>query len=182
MKKPTIFLDRDGTLIVDVGYPKDPDLVEPLAGAVDAMRALVEKGYQLIVISNQSGVGRGMISPEEAKRVHDRFIDAFQEQGVEFADVYYCPHAPDEDCECRKPSPYMLHQADREHGVDFSRSYMVGDRLGDVQTGKNAGCRAILFRSQYVDDPGDLPDAVVDGWEQALPILMKAWDELCETT
>ncbi|MDP8242525.1 MAG: HAD family hydrolase [Candidatus Hinthialibacter antarcticus] len=177
MKKPTLFLDRDGTLITDVGYPKSPDLVEPVPGAVEAMQTLAKMGYQLIVISNQSGVGRGIISPEEAKSVHDRFIELFKEQGIEFQDVYYCPHAPEEDCECRKPSPYMLYQADQDHGVDFSKSYMVGDRLGDVQTGKNAGCRAILFMSQYVDDPGDLPDAVVDGWEQALPILVKAWKE-----
>ncbi len=182
MKNPTVFLDRDGTLIVDVGYPKDPNLVEPLDGAIESMKALIDKGYQLVVISNQSGVGRGMISPEEAKSVHDRFIEVFEETGVTFADVYYCPHAPDEGCECRKPSPYMLNQADADHGVDFSRSWMVGDRLGDVQTGKNAGCRAILFRSQYVDDPGALPDAVVDGWNEALPILLKARDEIRETS
>lgn len=176
-KHPTIFLDRDGTLIVDTGYPKDPGLVEPLPGALEAMRALQSRGLQLVVISNQSGVGRGMIHPEEAAAVHDRFIELFAESGVSFAGVYYCPHAPEDDCQCRKPSPYMLNQADSEHGVDFSRSFMVGDRLGDIETGRNTGCRTILFLSRYVDDPGDMPDFVVNGWDEALPILLNHYDE-----
>lgn len=176
-KKPALFLDRDGTLIVDVGYPKDPALVEPVEGAIDAMRTLSDAGYSLVVISNQSGVGRGMIAPAEARQVHLRFVEVFRHEGVEFDGVYYCPHAPEDRCECRKPSPYMLLEADREIGVDFSRSFVVGDRLGDVETGKNTGCRAILFPSQYVDDPGDLPDFVCNGWSEATPILLKALHE-----
>src|SRR6266481_2579523 len=99
-----LFLDRDGTLIVEVGYPNDPAQVELLPGAADALREL-QRDWLLVVISNQSGIGRGLITPEQATAVHDRFVAEFTAAGVAFAGFYYCPHAPDARCACRKPAP-----------------------------------------------------------------------------
>jgi D-glycero-D-manno-heptose 1,7-bisphosphate phosphatase len=140
-----LFLDRDGTLIVDVGYPRDPELVEILPGAIDALKALAHD-WVFVVISNQSGIGRGLITEAEAAAVHERVVAVFAEGGVTFTDAYYCPHGPDEGCPCRKPAPGLLLDAAEEHGLDLASSVMVGDKPSDVYAGTSAGCgRAILF-------------------------------------
>jgi histidinol-phosphate phosphatase family protein len=99
-----LFIDRDGTLIVDVGYPRDPAQVEPLPGALDALRAL-QAHHALVIVSNQSGIGRGLITPAEAGAVHARVVERFGQAGVAFAGAYYCPHDPGAGCACRKPAP-----------------------------------------------------------------------------
>jgi histidinol-phosphate phosphatase family protein len=140
-----LFVDRDGTLIVDVGYPRDPALVEPLPGAIDALRELAGH-FALVIISNQSGIGRGLITEAEARAVHDRVVDVFGRAGVEFAGAYYCPHAPGTRCPCRKPAPGLLLDAARELALDLATSIMVGDKASDMAAGRAAGCRhAIRF-------------------------------------
>lgn len=171
-RRPAVFLDRDGTLIVDVGYPKDPARVERLSGAAEAMRTLQQAGYALIVISNQSGIARGIITPQQAQAVHDRFLEVFAQESVHFEGVYYCPHGSKENCACRKPQPGLLRQAVDEHGLDPRQSFVVGDKLSDIQAGKAIGCRGVLLRSCYVDDPGDLPDFVVSTWKEALQAMI----------
>ena len=148
MTTRALFLDRDGTLIVDVGYPRDPALVEILPGAVAALRALA-RDWVLVVISNQSGIGRGLITPIEATAVHDRFVAAFAAEGVAFAGVYYCPHAPDAGCPCRKPAPGMLREAARDLGLDLATSVMVGDKAADVEAGIAAGGRGVRFTGDW---------------------------------
>lgn len=140
-----LFLDRDGTIIVDVGYPRDPAQVMLLDGAAEALRGAKALGYQLIVISNQSGLGRGRILPEEAVRVQQRVEEVLAQQGVFLDGAYFCPHAPDDACTCRKPSPELLQRAARERGLDLARSVMVGDKASDVEAGRAAGCTAILY-------------------------------------
>ncbi|MEJ7598268.1 MAG: HAD family hydrolase [Kofleriaceae bacterium] len=143
--KPALFLDRDGTLIVDTGYPRDPALVKPLPGAIDVLREL-QRTYPLVIISSQSGIGRGLITEIEARAVHERVIQVFLRGGVRFAGAYYCPHAPDAGCACRKPSPGLLHDAARELGLDLAGSTMIGDKASDVEAGRAAGCqRSIRF-------------------------------------
>ncbi|MGL4550917.1 MAG: HAD-IIIA family hydrolase [Gemmataceae bacterium] len=142
-----IFLDRDGTLIDDPGYPKDPERVRLLPGAADALTAFREAGYALVVISNQAGVGRGLITPEQAKAVHERFVALFAERGLAFDDVRYCFHAPDDRCGCRKPSPLMLQESAAGLGIDLGRSFMIGDKESDVEAGVNAGCAGLRFTS-----------------------------------
>lgn len=143
--KRALFLDRDGTLIVDVGYPRDPALVEPLPGAIEALRAL-QRDYALVIISNQSGIARGRITEAEAAAVHARVVDVFAAGGVAFAGAYYCPHGPDAGCQCRKPAPGLVLDAARELGLDLARSVMIGDKDSDVEAGQAAGCgRAIRF-------------------------------------
>ena len=134
-----LFIDRDGTLIADVGYPRDPAQVEPLHGAIGALRALQDR-FALVIVSNQSGIGRGLVSEAEARAVHDRVIDVFARAGVAFAGAYYCPHAPDAGCPCRKPAPGLLHDAAGELGLDLAGSVMLGDKASDVAAGQAAGC------------------------------------------
>lgn len=156
-----LLLDRDGTLIVDVGYPRDPARVELLPGAVEALLALQQR-YLLVVISNQSGIGRGLITTPEAQAVHDRVIDVFQRAGVRFAGAYYCPHAPDAGCTCRKPSPGLLLQAAAELDLDLPRSIMIGDKASDVLAGRAAGCGHTIRYGADVD--GVEGSARCDDW------------------
>ena len=137
--KRAVFLDRDGTLIVDVGYPNDPDAVVLLPGAIDALRS-IPADVALVIVSNQSGLARGLITPAQAAAVEARVDALFAAAGVRFAGAYHCPHGPDDGCACRKPAPGMLLQAARELDLDLSRSIVVGDKPSDVEAGRNAGC------------------------------------------
>lgn len=132
------FLDRDGTLIVDAAYPKDPARVELLPGAAEALREL-QRSFLLVIVSNQSGIARGLIAPGEARAVHERVIELFDRAGVRFADAYYCPHGPADGCRCRKPAPGMIADAAAAHGIDLARSIVIGDKASDVEAGRAAG-------------------------------------------
>lgn len=145
-----LFLDRDGTLVVDVGYPRDPDAVVLLPGAAAALRA-VPAEVALVIVSNQSGLARGRITPAEAAAVAARVTELFAAEGVVFAGVYHCPHAPDDGCPCRKPAPGMLRQAARELDLDLARSIMIGDKRSDVAAGEAAGCAASLAFTDWAD-------------------------------
>jgi D-glycero-D-manno-heptose 1,7-bisphosphate phosphatase len=142
--RPAVFLDRDGTVMEDVGYPRDPDTVRLLPGASAALAALQSAGFALVIVSNQSGVGRGIITPEQARAVHERFVSALAADGVTIDAFRYCPHAPGEGCDCRKPRPDMLLDVAAELGLDVSRSTMIGDRASDLEAGRRAGARTVL--------------------------------------
>jgi D-glycero-D-manno-heptose 1,7-bisphosphate phosphatase len=151
-----VFLDRDGTLIDDVGYISDPADVRLVPGAADALQALRDAGFRLVVASNQSGLGRGLVTQEEADAVHQRFVEELDRAGGQIDAAYYCPHAPEEGCDCRKPLPGLIIDAARELELDLKRSFMVGNSDVDVAAGKAAGCRAILLS----DSSADWPEAV----------------------
>lgn len=140
-----LFLDRDGTLIRDVGYPKDPERVELLDGVVAALKTASALGYRLVIVSNQSGVGRGILSEGDVTRVQERVSSLFAEQGIAFDGTYFCFHGPTGGCGCRKPFPGMLLQAVKELGIDPSASIMIGDKPSDVEAGLAAGCTAVSF-------------------------------------
>ena len=142
MARRALFLDRDGTLIVDVGYPRDPAQVELLPGAADALREL-QRDWVLVVVSNQSGIARGLVSEREAAAVHAEFVARFAAVGVTFAGCYYCPHAPDAGCACRKPLPGLLLDAAAALDLDLAASVMIGDKPSDLEAGRAAGCRAL---------------------------------------
>lgn len=162
MPRRALLLDRDGTLITDVGYPKDPALVEAIPGAVEALRVLQAAGWALVVISNQSGIGRGRISESEAAAVHDRFVAVFSVAGVTFAGCYYCPHAPDAGCACRKPAPGLLRDAAGELDLDLARSVMIGDKASDLVAGQAAGCGYLVRFGPDLD--GAEAHARCDDW------------------
>jgi len=147
-----VFLDKDGTLVHDVPYNVDPALIRLTPGAVEALGLLHAAGYRLIIVSNQSGVARGRFPETALAAVEERLRALLAQRGVPLTGFYYCPHHPDGSvaayavaCSCRKPAPGMLIRAAREHGIDLSRSWMVGDILNDVEAGHRAGCRSILI-------------------------------------
>ena len=133
-------LDRDGPLVIDKSYMGRPDLIELSPGAIEGCKVLKEHGYALVMISNQSGVARGKFTLEDMQQVHNRVIELFREAEIEFEGAYYCPHGPDENCECRKPRPEMALKAARELNLDLSQSILLGDKLSEIEFGKNAGC------------------------------------------
>lgn len=145
MNRGAVFLDRDGTIIEDVGYLHAPEQVHFKQGVVAALRRISGAGWPLIVVSNQSGVGRGLISRQQAGAVHHRFVAALAEERVILAGVYYCFHLPNEGCVCRKPLPGMLTRAADELGVNLSDSVMIGDKISDMEAGMVSGCQCILI-------------------------------------
>jgi len=167
--RPAVFLDRDGTLVRETGYLSNPDALELLPGVGRALRNLSESGYPLVVVSNQSGVGRGMFGAADVHRVMARLRERLREHGVELAAVYFCPHRPDEECACRKPRPGLLLRAADDLKLDLGGSLMIGDKRIDAAAGRNAGASGILVRSGYgreeelrVGEVEPAPDVVCD--------------------
>jgi histidinol-phosphate phosphatase family protein len=144
--RPALFLDRDGTINVDTVHVSRPDTVRLIPGAAAAIARVNAAGIPVIVISNQSGIGRGLFTVEEYERVRARIDELLAAEGAHVLATYYCPHSPDTEpeCECRKPGPALYRQAAAEHGLDLARSWYVGDRLRDIQPAKTFGGRGVL--------------------------------------
>ena len=165
-----LFLDRDGTIIVDVGYPRDPAKVALLPGAAEALAALAPL-VALVIVSNQSGLARGVIAPAEAAAVHARVAELLAAAGAPLAGAWYCPHGPDDRCACRKPAPGLLLEAAAALDLDLAASVIVGDKPSDVAAGHAAGCRAALLFAGADAPPSALAAADVVGWDEAGPRL-----------
>lgn len=142
-------LDRDGTIVADTNYLRDPELVQLLPGAADAIRMLATKGIPSVVITNQSGIARGIISLEEYRAVRVRVEELLRAEGAELLDSFCCPHHPDVTgpCGCRKPGTELYERAARLHHLDLSRCVFIGDKLRDVEPAQKFGARAWLVRS-----------------------------------
>jgi D-glycero-D-manno-heptose 1,7-bisphosphate phosphatase len=146
---PAIFLDRDGVLIENrPDYVRDWSQVKIIPEAIHALAFSAINSYKLVIVTNQSAVGRGLISVETAKDINHRLINLIQEYGGHIDAVYMCPHTPDDSCFCRKPKPGLLLQAAKEMSLDLQRSWMIGDAWSDVQAGQSAGVRnSILLKT-----------------------------------
>lgn len=145
---PAIFLDRDGVLNRERrDYVRDWSQLEFLPGALDAVRALTALALPLIIVTNQSVIGRGLASAAAVVEIHERMREAIERAGGRIDALYCCPHHPAEGCACRKPRPGMLLQAAREHGLDLPRSLFIGDSYTDHLAAQAAGCRSLLVRS-----------------------------------
>jgi D-glycero-D-manno-heptose 1,7-bisphosphate phosphatase len=149
--RPAVFLDRDGTINVDVNYLSRPEDLQFIPGAARAMARLRDGGYSLVVVTNQSAVARGLITEADLGEIHRELQRQLRDAGAEVDGVYYCPHHPEygsppyrQVCVCRKPNPGLLERAALELGLDLEGSYMVGDSLTDLQAGWNAGCGVVL--------------------------------------
>lgn len=154
----TVFLDRDGTINREVHHLSDPDQLELLPGAADGMRTLLQAGCTLIVVSNQSPIGRGVFTESRLLEINGRLAEMLAAEGVEIEGWYWCPHAPWEGCACRKPAPGMFLRARDELGVILEGSWIVGDRLSDLRAGKAIGARAILVATGYGEGEYALPE------------------------
>lgn len=145
-----VFLDRDGTLNVERHYLSHPDQFELLPGVPRALRRLGTAGFRLVVVTNQSGIGRGYFTGADLESIHGRMQELLSAHGVRLDAIYSAPEAPGQPSRYRKPSPQALFDARDRFGLDLSRSFMVGDKWVDVETGRNAGCAAsLLVRTGY---------------------------------
>jgi D-glycero-D-manno-heptose 1,7-bisphosphate phosphatase len=151
-----VFIDRDGTVVPDHGYLADAAGIELLPGAGTALRALARGGFLLVLVTNQSGVARRYFTLQAVAEQHRRLEELLRVFGVVFDGVEVCPHLPDAGCDCRKPRPGMLVRAAARLGIDLSRSFMVGDKISDVEAGLAAGCRTVRL-----GDGGVAPAAAV---------------------
>lgn len=178
-----VFLDKDGTLIVDVPYNVDPARIELYPDAGPALNQLQNEGFKLIVISNQAGVARGYFAETALDAVMTTLRAQVGACGVHLDGFYYCPHHPDGsvaayavECACRKPLPGLIQQAAHEHGIDLGRSWMVGDILNDVEAGNRAGCRTVLIdrgnETEWLTGPFRSPTACVTSLQQAADFIV----------
>lgn len=140
-----VYLDRDGTVIVDRGYLADAGGVELLPRAGEALARLAHDGFLLVLVTNQSGIGRGYFGPDAVDAQHRRLADLLADCAVGFAAAAVCPHAPWEACQCRKPKPGLLLDTAERLDIDLSQSFMVGDKISDTQAGRSAGCTTVLL-------------------------------------
>jgi len=146
--KKAVFLDRDGTINVDTGYITNPKDLVFIRGSKKAVKVLKDKGFLVYIISNQSGVGRGFFTIKDVQAVNDKLVSEFKKYNIFIDGIFFCPHHPDEKCKCRKPRPDVVFDIAKDNKISLTKSYFVGDKLSDVQTGQNAGCKTVLIQDK----------------------------------
>jgi D-glycero-D-manno-heptose 1,7-bisphosphate phosphatase len=183
--RKAVFVDKDGTLVENVPYNVDPALLRFESGALAALAALAAAGFSIAIVTNQSGLARGYFSLHAFEALRHFLQRRLREEaGVDVLGVYFCPHAPDASgvptCTCRKPMPGLLYRAAAEHRLDMARSWMVGDTLDDVEAGRRAGCRSILYDSGgetvWRTAPLRLPNARVLSWDKVARTILDEAD------
>jgi len=179
--RPGVFIDRDGTISEEVGYLNHVSRFRMFPSVPTAIRKLNDSGIPAIVVTNQSGVGRGYFPESLVQAVRDAMTTQFTAAGARLDAIYYCPHVSSDLCACRKPSPGMLERASLEHAIDLERSFVVGDRFGDIELGHRVGARSILVRTGYGE--GEIlyhvpkwkvrPDFIADDLAQATEWILE---------
>lgn len=154
--EPAIFLDRDGTINEDSGYVSRPDELIIYPSAAEAVRLINEAGLKVFIVTNQSGIARGLYSEETLHSIHERMREELAREGATVDAIYYCPHHPAfgdrryrKSCDCRKPQPGLLFRAAREHNIDLTRSYVVGDKASDINLAASVGAKGALVLTGY---------------------------------
>ena len=173
--KRFVLLDRDGTINEEIGYVLRPDELRLIPGALEALAELQGLGLGLVVVTNQSPVGRGMITGAELDAIHQRLRELLAEGGVALDRIEVCPHRPDEGCACRKPGTLMVERAVEALGFDPAEGWIVGDHAGDMALGRAVGARTILLRTGHGEEEigkaGDDADEVVDDLAAAAAVI-----------
>ncbi len=177
----TIFLDRDGVINRNLhnNYVKKWDEFEFLPKAKEAIKTLTDANWNIIVISNQAGIGKGVMSAQTVEEINARMIEHIEDHGGKVEAVYYCPHRPDEGCKCRKPQPGLLLRAIREFGIELSGTYLIDDKITDIQAGKRVGCATILVKTGCGEECIErrnqwpiAPDYIVSDLNEAVVFLL----------
>lgn len=176
MKNKAIFIDRDGTININTHYISDPEDFVMYEGVGKGVRILQDKGYLIIVVTNQSGIARGYFTEEDLKNVHQRMEDDLAEFGVRLDGIYYCPHHPEDRCQCRKPNTALFEEAIKGHDIDTSMSFMIGDKELDIVAGKKIGLKTILVPERHereglinnIKEWQYLPDYIADNFLDAI--------------
>ena len=144
MGNKAVFIDRDGTINVNVEYLDTPDEFKMYPTVAEGIKLLKEKGYKIIVITNQSGIARGFFSEETLEKIHQRMKNELNEKGATIDAIYHCPHHPDAKCDCRKPNTALIERAIRDFDIDTENSFFIGDRMLDVEAGHKIGVKTVL--------------------------------------
>lgn len=173
-KKKIVFLDRDGTINVDSEFVCRREDWEWIPGAREGMKKLQEVGFLLAVVTNQTGIGHGLYTEQDMQKLHEYMAGELARAGIRLTALFYCPHRRDSGCSCRKPATGMIEQAERQMGpIDYGRSWVVGDKIADVEMGRRKGMKTALIRSRYwqESDIEKQPDAVVDSLLEAAEVI-----------
>ena len=166
-----VFIDRDGTIMEDTDYCSHPKDVRIFPGVIEALRRLKSRGFKIVIITNQSGIGRGLFTLDQYRAVESEVLRQLGDGLVDA--TYYCPDAPEQHSKCRKPAPGMVVLATRDHQIDLSRSFLIGDKEVDVECAHNAGVRAIRVRTGIqCDVTGSNADWVADDMPAAVQIIL----------
>lgn len=165
LRRPFAFLDRDGTLVVDSGYPHRLADYELIGGAIEGARRLSDSGWRLAIVTNQSGIGRRLFNEDDFQRFQNRLLSDLARAGVPIAGTLVCPHTPEARCNCRKPAPGLLVRAERELQASLRESIVIGDKLSDLEAGRNAGCLGgvLIGKGKKAQDLLAAADLVRDG-------------------
>jgi D-glycero-D-manno-heptose 1,7-bisphosphate phosphatase len=172
-----VFLDRDGTLVRNLGYTHRIEDYELLPGVVSGLRRILDAGYRLAVVTNQSGIGRGYFRAEQYAAFQAHLVSDLARQGVPIEASYFCPHRPEAECQCRKPRPALLHRAERELGADLARSWVIGDSSVDVELAQRGGCRGavrVLTDREELSGKVTLMVDCAANFEEAAEIVLRA--------
>lgn len=176
-RRKFVVLDRDGTLIVERHYLSDPDQVELITGVGAALREFQGLGLGLVVLTNQSAIGRGLFDETRLSGIHERLRALLKAEGVRLDGMYHCPHIPDDGCACRKPLPGLLEQAARELDFDPRASVVIGDKPCDMELGRRVGATTVLVRTGYgaqmAEACQDSADHVVDDLAAAVAVVAR---------
>ena len=146
MKSPALFIDRDGTIIkqIDGHYISSIEQIELIENIFPAILMLQNEGYLVIIVTNQAGINKGILSNEQVDEINQHIIQLLKKQGIDISAVYVCPHKPEEQCKCRKPQPGLLLKAAKEYNIDLENSIMIGDTDKDTEAGLNAGLKKVI--------------------------------------
>ncbi len=179
MSRRFVLLDRDGTINVDIDYVLDPGELRLIPGAVAGLKELRDLGLGLVVVTNQSPIGRGWITGERMDEIHERLHEMLREGGVELDGIEVCPHAASVGCDCRKPEPGMALRAAANHGFDLTRAFVVGDHARDLKMGRRVGATTILVRTgrgdgELAEGAGRWADHVVLDLGEAASVIREA--------
>jgi D-glycero-D-manno-heptose 1,7-bisphosphate phosphatase len=168
---PAVFVDRDGTIMEDADYCSDPNQVKIFSGVRESLLRLKSKAFKLIIITNQSGIGRGFFTLEQYRAVEAEVVRQLGDGLIDA--TYFCPDVPSQDSSCRKPAPDMILRAAREHEIDLSRSFLIGDKEIDVECGRNAGVRTIRVQTGLQPDTtGSIADWIASDFTDAAKIIL----------
>lgn len=175
MKRRFVLLDRDGTIILHRHHLKDLEQVELIPNVAKAITQLKNLGLGIIILTNQSIVGRGYITVSDLQLIHTKILNLLSAEGAVVDAIYFCPHKPEDNCLCRKPKPGMVEEAMRKHNFDPKLCFVVGDNKGDIELGKNIGATTILVKTGYgrevSKDNSLTPDYIVDSLEEAKNVI-----------
>ena len=183
MKNKAVFIDRDGTINVDVHYLDNPDDFKMYPEVGEGVKKLKDNGFKIIVITNQSGLARGYFTENDLADIHAKMKREIQKYDVILDGIYYCPHHPDDNCNCRKPNIGLFEKAIKEHDIDVKKSYMLGDKILDIGAGKKVGITTILIpephiRDEFMSEKDEWefnPDYISDDFMDAVEWILKEW-------